>query len=245
MTYVLGKSATVETSHFATLFLWALLATLIFLYGRSWLYSGSIARIGFDLNHILAESTLLRNCAFFNRTPQATILGLFLKDIGVIDDSLPRFGEMFVFEMVKVIASVSLSILSLGIWIGVGFVTILYTVKFWVVRYCIVAVQLRKIQIRESAKMVGVFFNLLEGLSVIRCTRAASSNPNLPAGQHSAAIVAELMMRDQFLDNISKTNISWAHENFSKQWINIRIELSLAVLTGIIAFFIWLSKILE
>ena len=53
------------------------------------------------------------------------------------------------------------------------------------------------------------------------------------------------MMKDQFLDNISKSNISWAHEMFSKQWINIRIELSLAALTGIIAFFIWVSKILE
>jgi hypothetical protein len=63
-----------------------------------------------------------------------------LKDIGVIDDSLPRFGEMFVFELVKVLASVSLSILSLGVWIGVGFVMILYMAKFWVLRYCIVAV---------------------------------------------------------------------------------------------------------
>jgi ABC-type multidrug transport system permease subunit len=91
--------------------------------------------------------------------------------------------------------------------------------------------------------MVGVFFNLLEGLSIIRCTRACSLN--LPAGQYSAAIVGELMMSEQFVDNIRKTNLSWAHENFSKQWINIRIEISLAVLTGIIAFFIWLSKILR
>ena len=87
---------------------------------------------------------------------------------------------MFVFELVKVVSSVTLSIISLGFWVGFGFIGILYTVKYWVVRYCIVAVQLRKIQIKESAKMVGVFFNLLEGLSVIRCTRAIAHN--LPSG---------------------------------------------------------------
>ena len=150
---------------------------------------------------------------------------------------------MFVFELVKVVATVSLSILSLGVWIGIGFVAIVYMVQFWVMRYCKVAVQLRKIMVKESAQLVGVFFNLLEGLSVIRCTRAES--PNLPSGQHSAAIVGELMMTQQFMETIRKSNISWAHENFSKQWINIRIEMSLAALIAIIAFVIWLSKVLE
>jgi hypothetical protein len=69
MTYVLGKSAALDSRQFANYFLLALLATLIFLFTRSWIYSKSISNIGFDLNHILAKSTLSRNCAFFNKTP--------------------------------------------------------------------------------------------------------------------------------------------------------------------------------
>jgi hypothetical protein len=71
-------------------------------------------------------------------------------------------------------------VVSLGLWIAIGLIAILYAVKSWIMRYCMVAVQMRKISIQESAKMTGVFFNLLEGLSVIRCTRAFSEN--LPKG---------------------------------------------------------------
>lgn len=48
----------------------------------------------------------------------------------------------------------------------------------WIRRYLEVAVKLRKIQLKESAAMAGVFFNLLEGLPVIRCTQTSERGPN-------------------------------------------------------------------
>lgn len=140
----------------------------------------------------------------------------------------------------------SLSVFSLGPWVAVGFAVLVFGVRFWIKKYALVAVHMRKITIEEGAKLVAVFGSLVEGLPVIRCSRAEYSGgegTRAEEKKYSAAIIGELMIAEKFEEAMERTNVSFQHEMYVRQWINIRLEMSLAFLTGLICILIWLSKV--
>ena len=56
-------------------------------------------------------------------------------------------------------------------------------------------------------------------------------------------MIGERLMLDKFQEAIDRNNVSFQCEVYCRQWINIRLELSLAFLTELICLLIWFSKV--
>lgn len=166
------------------------------------------------VHHRLLESILQRRLQYFNMTPQSEILGVFVRDISVIDEDFPRNFSTTISESTRVIGQAALNVFSLGYWVLISFLTVILAVHLWMKKYLTIAVKLRKLNLQESNKMSGVLLNLIEGIEVVRCARAPSeADSDRILGKASEG---ERLMKAKFEEAVGRTNRTSVYENFAR-----------------------------
>lgn len=220
--YWLGKwtndleRAQKESSYYYKIGSWIFAAILITLAIRSYFYGSMVRKGSSNIHSSLIENIKKRTFTYFDETPSSEILSKSAKEIGIVDTQLSYFFLHFLSCVLQFVAFIAMVLIS------VPLMMIIFLIMFWIAvklvsRYNQAAIKLRVVTQATTSPFLNSFAELFRGLPVIRTS-----------GQQKYFQQTLFCKLD---DNASAI----LHELFSRQWINIRLEFIMALLSGLVA----------
>lgn len=195
----------------------ALVLALICLLTRSLLYTVLSKNTASRLHRSLVSSLLHKSLSYFDLTPTGTITNRATKDVGVVDNQLLMnflwlLTNLMQFAAFIVVATAAVPVLLL-------FFVLAVLVAVWLVKkYTRAALKLRKLSVSSAAPFLQGILELFQGLETIR------------------AFGQKKYICERFMAHLNSHNNSVQHELFARQWINVRMELLISLLVGLVAF---------
>lgn len=195
----------------------ALVLALVCLLTRSLLYTKLSENTALRLHSSLVNSLLSKSLSFFDLTPTGTITNRATKDVGVVDNQLLMNFLWLLTNLMQFVAFIVVATAAVPV-LFVFFVLAVLVAVWLVKKYTRAALKLRKLSVSSAAPFLQGILELFQGLETIR------------------AFGQQKYISDRFMLHLNSHNNSVQHELFARQWINVRMELLISLLVGLVAF---------
>jgi ABC-type multidrug transport system fused ATPase/permease subunit len=212
-----GSSTKLSPQVYPWLSLVLLCFAILLMVARSLLYSFLSLKSTLKLHASLISSLICKSLTYFDRTPVGTATNHATKDVSVVDNQLLMNLLWMLTNIMQFSAFVVVATAAVPFLLVLFLISVLAAIHL-VRRYTTAALKLRKLSIQTAAPFLQGILELFQGLETMR------------------AFKKQEYIFSRFMKHLNTHNNSVQHELFARQWINVRMELLISILVGLVAF---------